>query len=587
MHRLPSWLKILLTARDEEDLRLLFQKLEAKEISLNRHESKEDIEKYLSFRLEHYIKSGKLLIETINTITDRCENTFIFAEKLCDAYELDHSILSDENHLPKNINGLYFDYFNRLFQTESYDGVREPLALLAANNGELPVSIFKQILGWNDAQLTCFLELMRSFVRNSIDEDKQRVVFYHKTINEWITNRDAAGKYTVDIEQGKALILQYCGTCEKYLQEASFSWGFNGSKTTLSFETLLFVYSKVLEYGNGSMKIRLQRDLRFLYDLQLEAYRNSELKLSERIAKEIKDSYSFMTSKEQREKERYYVGSIILTAETELAKGSKDVIQLFENAKKQFSDCLNNEPALYSCVERNICFLKRKTDKDAAELRLRNLMDYLAEKEYPEKYSDVAQFNYHLSVILYDQKKYEEALSAAKNAIRFAQRFNEEPARLCVLAYNQIGSCYQQLCAISKDPIKRIEFVKLQNEFKQKSLDERLLLYGKYSRYTANAYDYMARAILDLNREQREPLDPLAYEHVENAIKITSYVLGNQSSAYARALQTKAILLEYDYKKEEALFCAEQALRIYLSFGEYEKKAIETSNRIVSRLLNC
>ena len=584
VQRLPSWLKILLTAREEEEIRLLFQKLEAKEISLDRSESKTDIERYLHFRLDGYIEKGDISEDIIDKITNRCENTFIFAEKLCDAYELDPTILSAEDRLPKNINGLYFDYFNRLFQKSSYDEVKVPLALLAANNGEMSVSIFKQILEWDDARLTWFLELMRSFIRNSVDENKHRIVFYHKTMNEWIVDRYAAGKYSVDKEQGKKRILQYCARCQDGLEKAPFSWGFNGSKTALSFETLQFVYSKILEFGDGSMKMRLQTDLRFLYDLQLEAYRNSELKLSEKIAMEIKDNYSFMSKREQREKERYYAGSVILLAEIELARGNKEAIQLFEKAEEQFSECLKNEPALYGCTERNICFLQRKIDKEAAEMRLRKLMDDLAKKEYPEKYSDIAQFNYHLSVNLYDQQRYEDALIAAQNAIRFAQRFNEEPARLCVLAYNQIGSCYQKLCALSNDPIKRIEFVKLQNEYKQKSLDERLLLYGKYSRYTANAYDYMARAILDLCREKQEPLNALAYEYVENAIKITSYIFGVQSSAYARTLQTKAILLEYDNKKEDALYYAEQALRIYLSYGDFEKKAIETTQKIVSRL---
>ncbi len=582
--RLPSWIKIILTARREEDIRILFQKLEAQELQLDCEQSREDIELYLHYRLDNYINQGILPSDAVVNITQRCENTFIFAEKLCDAYDDDKSVLSDLARLPQTINGLYVSYFDRLFKTQSYEQVRKPLSVLVANNGEISESLFCNILNWSNAQMSQFLFLMRSFIRSVTEGKGRNIVFYHKTVIDWIVDHTVSGMYAIEEQQGRELILDFCEKSLLLLENAPFSWGFDGSKATFPFETLSFIYNKINTFGSTAMKVGLQTNLRFLYELQLGAYQNSELQFSKQVAEEIEDNYSLMSPNEQHTKRKYYAGSVILTAETEIARDNSDALQMFEDAERRFADCLAQEYDLYGSTERNICFLLRKTDLEAAEARLRRLIAFFTDKEYPQKYSDIAHTCYHLCVILYDQKKYTEALVQAERAIKMAHRFNEEPLRLCVLVYNQMGSCYQSLCATADTPEEKQKYVLLQKEIKQKSLDGRLHLYGKYSRYTANAYDYMARALLDACRVLNEPLDPKAYEHVENAIKISSYVLGKQSLLYARALQTKALLLEHEQKIAEAFVFVEQSHKIHLSFGDFEKTAIEKSKVIYERI---
>ena len=586
INQLPDWLKIVVTTRDERDICLRFQSVQAVNFNLDDEKGKDDIKKYLLFRLNSYIQSGKITSDITDWISKRCENTFVFAEKLCDAFEEDASLFQDLNRLPVNINGLYFNYFERLFKECDYEEIRDKLSVIISNNGEISERMFCGILDMNEHMLALFLEKMRSFIKIAVKENARYLTFSHKTIGEWLADKDLSGKYVADNERGRSLILGFCERKLEFLKDASFSWGFDGKKSILSYETLKFIYEKISDFGTGKMKIMLQTDMRFFYCFQLEAYINSELRFSEEIHNELKRNYSFMSSSQKIENERYYVGSVFLNCENKIAKGCEDVLEFLEEQKERFAECLEKEMALYRIVESNICFLMRKRDIAEAERRLYALMDDVCGRDYAEKFSDIAMIDYMLSVVLYDSKKYAEALKRAREAVELAESFNEEPMKLCLLAFNQIGSCYQKMCEQSTDPEEKKKLVALQKEFKEKSLNSRISNYGKYSRFTALAYDYMARTLLDYCRVYGQPLDETAYEYAENGLKISSYVLGEQSILYARALQTKALLKEFEGDFEEAFGYADKSREIFFTFSDAEKASKKTAEAIADRIFS-
>ncbi len=583
--KLPPWLKILLTTRNEMGICLKLQGIDAEIINLEQEESKNDIRRYLLYRLDKYIEEGLISDSTLNWICERCENTFIFAERLCEAYEKDHTVLSDLSTLPCTVKGLYFNYFERLFSNSTYEETRKKFSVLVANNGEISETMFCKILDLDTAMLAEFLENMRSFVKIITYDYGRKIAFFHKTISEWIVVPKDAGKYTVNPDIGKDLIMAFCKNSINLLKSSEFTWGFDGKKPVLTYETLRFIYDKVSEEGTYELKMDMQCDLKFLYYLQLSAYQNSCLTFSEEIHNKIKTNYSYLSTAKKKENEKYYIGSFFLEAENKIAKESDDALELFVKGQEEYADFLKNEPALHSMVESNICFLLRKEKPQEAAERLAVHLESLQNLDFPEKYFKLAITNYILSIIAYDLEKYDESLRHAQLAIDISKGFLEEPEKLCVLVYNQIGSCFQKMSEQAETLDKKKELVAKQREYKEKSLKARRKVYGKYSRYTALAYDYMARAILDYSRVYNIQLSEQAFEHVENALKIFSYVLGTQAPLYARALQTKAFLYEHINDFSNALIYQEQALEIFKSYGDLQKSAKEKTETYISRVL--
>lgn len=142
------------------------------------------------------------------------------------------------------------------------------------------------------------------------------------------------------------------------------------------------------------------------------------------------------------------------------------------------------------------------------------------------------------------------------------------------------------MCEQSTDPEEKKKLVALQKEFKEKSLNSRISNYGKYSRFTALAYDYMARTLLDYCRVYGQSLDEVAYEYAENGLKISSYVLGEQSILYARALQTKALLKEFEGDFEEAFGYADKSREIFFTFSDAEKASKKAAEAIADRIFS-
>ncbi len=590
---LPQWIKFFVTSRKEEKIRLFFQSINAKTLDLDCAESENDIRVYLETRLKKYIQAGDLSQGIISKISARCEKTFIFAEMLCDAYENDKSILRDISCLPKNINGLYYLYFSRLFEKTDYSQVKKALSVIATNDGKISQRVLRKMLFADSGELNMFLQKMRSFVKISEEPRGIYMSFYHKTISEWITNVEAAGEYTIDTDIGKGLILNFCDACTEAVSAAPFRWGYTGDKSSLSYNDFLFTFEKINQFGTWDQKRSLKENLRFLYEMQLEAYKNSDLHFAEKTAKFLENSYSELSADKQERLKKFLVGSKVLQAETELTKESPHALGLFEKIENDYMDILRTAIPLYCCVERNICFLLRKTDSSAAMERIKKLIVFIdalnceGRKDYNEKQkgADLAQSYYHLCVILYNLQEYSLSLKTGLDAIKKADMYFDEPDRLISLINNQIGSCFYQLSnKFHNMPDYKLMLLEKQLEYKRDSVKRRLKTYGKYSRYTALAFDYYARALLDVHRARKEKISAEAYEYAELALKTNAYTMGTDSLRYARSLLTKTYILEEEGKLQEALELACQAQKIQETFIKTEPDAAKSGNEAVKRL---
>lgn len=602
INALPNWCKFVITSRNEEKIEQSLKILPMRKISLDCEKSNEDISDYLHYRLDSSIEKNLLPYNIVDIVVSRCEKTFIYAEMLCNAYEEDPTILANPESIPNNIAGLYTSYFRRLFLNEDYQNVKKVLEIISACGGKINKTVLMSIMNWDPGQLNLFTFRMKSFINKSEGNYGQVIVFYHKTISEWLLDPDASGIYTISRNNGEENIAEYCSNIVSMVTPQNTSFGFDGRRYPAKFVIMKFAYENTIKFGSSVAKREMMFNIPFLYTLQLQSYIESELNLSYEIADQIKNNYCLMPNCHKEAAFKYFIASKNAIGEIEIAKEKlDDALTIFYDIEKDYKKILKEKYiALYRIVECNICFCLRRTNLEAAEIRLSDLFEYIKDSEFDDREKAMANLNYHRCVILYDKAcKYFaqndndnaestclEAINRGEEAIKISGFWFEDNSGLKLLCINQIGSCYFKLSEIYKktNTEKVLSCLEHQLRYKNESLSLRLKKYGKFNRFTANAYDYQARALLDLCRWKKENVLPECLESVKMATKIAEYVLGKKSALYARTLQTKIYILEYQNNYSEALPLAQEQYDIYSNLSNPIASDINKSKALLDRI---
>lgn len=603
MNTLPEWCKIVITSRNEALIEQRLKILHMHKLDLDCEASEKDINRYLHYRLDRFIEDRKLPADIVERITGRCERTFIFAEMLCNSYEDLPDILDDPDNLPDSIAGLYTKYFDRLFCEGDFSEVRTALEVIAANGGKIDRSVFMSIMEWSNGELNRFVAKMKSFLNIYEENTGASVGFYHKTVSEWLSSPEQSGVYALTITDGEKTTAAFCGKIASLFTAENTSIGFNGKKLPAPYGIIKFAYENTFRFGTDEDRRNVMYNLPFLYAVQLQSYIHSDLKLSYSISDDLNNTFLSLPSAGRERFLKFYIASKNAIGEIELAKDNVDTAQtIFEELKNEYEDVMKqNFTGLYRVVECNLCFCIRRTDVITAEKRLNDLSVFIDRTQYESRENDRAMLNYHHCIILYDkatllfsggkleesERNCSEAIACAEKAISISDKWFESNDALKSQCFNQIGSCYYRLAEIRKktDPDNVRYCYEKQLEYKSKSLKTRLDVFGKYNRYTANAYDYKARALLDLYRWDNKSLPAECYECAENAIKLNAYVFGKSAAPYARSLQTRIYILEYEGRYAEALPLAQEQYAVYSSYGSMNSRDLTTAKKLLDRII--
>lgn len=597
--RLPSWIKIVFTYRNEPGLCALLQKIDQETVllDLNCDESNNDIAAYLKDRLAEYIKSHVIEEEYIEEIALKCEKTFIYAVYLCECFRSGIiEIGSPIDKIPQSISGIYYSYFNRLFADTSYESVRKPLGVIIANGGEITAEQLRFVMGWSEHEYRAFYETMKSFIIVRTEANDSIIRFYHKTVNEWLVDVDACGVYVADINDSIDAILSACRSC--YYSQECAETPFNIQK---------YVYTKLLETGTIEDKRNVNTDFAFMQRLQEQAYHASDFAFANKMFSTIKYCYSIANTSVKKANRSTLARAYITYSESKIA-GERGAIEEFIDIEKRFSDVMRSDVELYAMTEDNIVFLMRKEKTDEAEERILKLEEFIVSKDFDNKWYTIPQINYHHGLILelkgineknkgddenkkgnyskadahYEQAKKHFILATEylESAINGAE--TSYPLKmaddLIVRTQNPLAICYGELndhkkaCETARDSLKR-----------------RLRLYGKYSHYSALGYDNLARCENKRAMAKNAILPDSVYAMLQDALDIDTYIFGSKSGTTARHLQTFAILYKDDNRGDinrlyTARRYAKDALAVFESCDEKDPRTISTTKRIAEQI---
>ena len=238
--RFPSWLKLVMTSRNESSVSLTSDSIKKLIIDPEDSRNIEDIELFLTTKfyrdgpLLHRVKAwfGDSSIENtaklISALLSKSQGNFLFVKEMIHHWKTSRVARSDPYALPETLGELYHSYFQRLYdRQEQFKPVRRVLELLVATFHPMTQRDIFDVLKMNEQNLEedyDFRDRMKElghFVRYG---ENDTVTLYHLSLTEWLTTDSSRnGPYYVSKKKGHEVF------CDFYLRLIA-----EGGKSALS-----------------------------------------------------------------------------------------------------------------------------------------------------------------------------------------------------------------------------------------------------------------------------------------------------------------------------------------------------------------
>lgn len=196
---LPDWLGIVITSRPEGYIVQELADIKAQSVSGDTTQNMLDLKDYLDKQLDLKI-AGDERVKIINQIIAKSDGAFLYISQIIkDKYDLTKPEL-----LPDGMNGYFMENFSRYFKdAKEYGKETEPfLELMVAAPGPLPKGLGQKLLGWTDREVTIQVtEPMGSLLQ----EKDGGLIFFHKSLSEWLQDHKRSGRYHVNPKGSKKL----------------------------------------------------------------------------------------------------------------------------------------------------------------------------------------------------------------------------------------------------------------------------------------------------------------------------------------------------------------------------------------------
>lgn len=198
--KLPPWLGIIVTSRPEPYLEQQLGKFESTPIEGGTEQNLQDLRDYLNEKLDPLIEGPKRTA-IIDQVVEKSGGTFLYIKLIERDKTLD---LSKPETLPTGIDDVFMRDFKRYFPNpKEYGQEAEPfLRLMAAAPGPLPVDLAKDLMGWSSRDITT---RVTQPLGSLLQEKNGGLVFFHKSLADWLQDPKRSGLYQVNDTGAKEL----------------------------------------------------------------------------------------------------------------------------------------------------------------------------------------------------------------------------------------------------------------------------------------------------------------------------------------------------------------------------------------------
>ena len=227
LSRFPSWLKLVMTSRNESSISFNLRSIKKLIIDPEDSRNTKDIELFLTTRfyqdrpLLQSVKTWFGLENTtrlISLLTSKSQGNFLFVKEMIRHWEASRILKCNPHALPETLEELYFNYFQRLYQRgEHFKRVRRILELLVATFHPLTPKEIYDVLKVQEENLEQdydFQNRMKElghFLRYGKDDT---VTLYHLSLTEWLTSDNGRnGPFYVSRIKGHEALCDFFFKC--------------------------------------------------------------------------------------------------------------------------------------------------------------------------------------------------------------------------------------------------------------------------------------------------------------------------------------------------------------------------------------
>jgi len=198
--RTPSFLKLLITTRDEPEVITPLARLNPKRIDISNKQHDMDARQYITRYMHPYTPDDMTIEAATDIIFEQSEGIFLYIEWL--RRELAQGRIGpyDIHNLPQGLNGMY----TWLFKTQFYDQkayvtkIRPLLDAMAAAQEPLSLEMITHLINWelHDRQRLHVILGMLFSVTDSCFH------FFHRSLGDWLRNPELSQEYSINEHKG-------------------------------------------------------------------------------------------------------------------------------------------------------------------------------------------------------------------------------------------------------------------------------------------------------------------------------------------------------------------------------------------------
>ena len=210
-HKLPPYIRFLITTRPEKNLIAKFAKLNPLYINSNDARNLCDLKMVLRERISH---ASDRMPGLIDKLAEKSDGLMLYAFFLSEIYNDDPSTFDIEN-LPNGIEEHYKRYFGWLEGELCGLGISEVkffslLRALAVSREPLPDAFVEILFGIDNSPRKA--QKVKKVISSLlvVNEDKS-ISFFHKSLRDWLVDHsDHTCSYSVDVQHGHKILFDLC-----------------------------------------------------------------------------------------------------------------------------------------------------------------------------------------------------------------------------------------------------------------------------------------------------------------------------------------------------------------------------------------
>ena len=211
LHKLPSYIRFVITTRPVQNLLNTFVKLNPLYITPDDERNLSDLKLVLSKKIQSPVS-----LDFIDTLATKSQGLMLYAFFLTEIHQGDYSMFEIDS-LPKGIEDYYENYFQRLeceFKTSlqiSDDAFLSILSALAIAKESLPEAFAAAVFGFQHGveakrKTTTAINALSSLL--VIHKDNS-LSFIHKSVKDWLVDHPRHN-FTVDVPYGHKILFELC-----------------------------------------------------------------------------------------------------------------------------------------------------------------------------------------------------------------------------------------------------------------------------------------------------------------------------------------------------------------------------------------